>query len=148
MGSLPVAVQSQPFRRAQFDILSDQQSVSPSTIRSICDLIHQNALHNPDHLFCIQCEQSTQRGEDGLCYEYVTFRELKEAVDRCCHLILKTIPEAHSAEMCDDESVLKCRPLALFMESDVNLFIYIAALLTLNIPVRLLVHSFPCIYYS
>ena len=141
MGSL--LNQRQPFQRARFDILSDQQSLSPSTIRSIRDLIDHNALHNPDHPFCIQCKQSTNGGENGLCYENVTFRELKGAVDRCCQWILKTILEAHSAKVCDDGSIQKSRPVALFMESDLDLFIYIAALLTLNIPVRLFLHSSP-----
>ena len=137
MGSL-----SQPFRRPQFDVLSDQHSVSPSTIRSIRDLIDHNALHNPEHIFCIQSKQSSE-GKDGLGYVHVTFRELKEAVDRCCHWILETIPDARLAEVREDGSVQKSPPVALLMESDVNLFIYIAALLTLNIPVRLPRHISP-----
>ena len=134
MGSLPI--QPQPFQRAQFDILSDLQQLRSDTIRSITDLIHHNAVHNPEHLFCIQCKQSTNGDEGRLGYVHINFRELKEAVDRCCHWILKTIPEAHSAKLRDDGSVQKSPPVALFMESDLNLFIYIAALLTLNIPVR------------
>lgn len=130
----------QPFQRAQFDLLSDQHAVGPSIVRSLPDLIQHNALHNPGHLFCIQCKQYTKGGDSRLGFVHLTFQELKEAVDRCCQWILENIAEARVAEACDDGSVQKSRPIALFMESDVNLFVYIAALLTLNIPVRLTVH--------
>lgn len=129
MSSLP------KFKRPHFDILLDQHSLSPSTIRSLPDLIEYNALQNPSHLFCIQCKQSDVGA--GAAFEFinVTFAELKEAVDRCCLWLLQNIPDAHQAKLSSDGSVEKSATVALFMESDLGLFIHIAALLTLNIPV-------------
>lgn len=124
------------FQRASFDILLDQQSDSPSSIRSLPDIIQHNAIHNPDHIFCIQCKQSVSGGGSRLDFIHVTFLELKHAVDRCCQWLLENISDIHPAEVCSDGAVRKSRPVALFMESDVGLFLHIAALLALNVPVR------------
>ena len=133
MGSL---VERHQFQRASFDILLDQQSKSPSSICSLPGIIQHNALHNPDHTFCIQCKQSVSGGASGLDFISVTLLELKHAVDRCCQWLVENISDIHPAEVCSDGTIRKSRPVALFMESDVGLFIHIAALLTLKVPVR------------
>ena len=46
------------------------------------------------------------------------------------------VSDMHLAEACSDGAVRKSPPVALFMESDVGLFVHIAALLALNVPVR------------
>lgn len=131
MGSRP------RFNRPSFEILLDQHSSSPSTIRSLPDLIEYNARENPSHVFCVQFKQSKAGAAAGLGFVNVTFEELKEAIDRCCLWLLQHIPDAHQAESSSDGSVRKSAPVALFVESDLGLFIHVAALLTLNIPVIL-----------
>lgn len=68
----------------------------------------------------------------------ITFLELAHAVEQCCDWILANIEVArpNEQELRAEGSPAKGRPIALFMESDVSLFIYLAALLTLNVPVR------------
>jgi acyl-CoA synthetase (AMP-forming)/AMP-acid ligase II len=100
-----------------------------STIRSLPDLIRFNAIHNPHHVFCIQSNADLESTS-------ITFLELAHAVERCCDWILTNVHGTSPAEQSADGSLEKSRPIALFMESDVCLFIYLAALLTLNIPVR------------
>lgn len=133
MTSLPVPSPSR-FKRAQFDVLLDQHSTSPSTIRTLPDLIHHNARYNPHHLFCLQCKLSAEEDTSSLATVPVTFVQLKETVDRCCRW-LETGAALQPAKLRSDGSVQKSRPVALFMESDLGLFLHIAALLTLNIPV-------------
>jgi len=123
------------FERAQFNVLLDQYSTSPSTLRTLPDLIRHNALHNPLHLFCLQCKQSATEEGSPLAFVHVTFAQLKETVDRCCRW-LETVADIQAASLGSDGSVQKIRPVALFMESDLGLFVHIAALLTLNVPVR------------
>ena len=124
-----------PFERAQFDILLDQYSTSPSLIRSLPDLVRYNAIHNPHRLFCIQCKQSATEQGSRLAFVRVTFLQLNEAIDRCCRW-LETVEDIHAAKLGSDGSIQKSRPVALFMESDLGLFIHIVALLTVNVPVR------------
>lgn len=129
-----------PFKRAEFDLLSTQGSPSNSTIRCLPDLVLHNALHNPGHLFCLRTTQSSEGFCAQLDFTDVTFSELAQAVERCCAWILASVPNIHAAEVGKDGVIRKSRPLALFMESDLWLFIYLVASLTLNIPVRSL-HS-------
>ena len=128
------------FKRAQFDLLLDQKSSSNSSIRCLADLIVYNALHNPDHLFCLQTNQSSEGSRAHFDSTAVTFSELAQAIERCCAWILTNVPGIHAAEVDEIGSIRKSRALALFMESDVCLFIYLMASLTLNIPVRTLIH--------
>ncbi|KAL9583819.1 MAG: hypothetical protein Q9212_002492, partial [Teloschistes hypoglaucus] len=100
MGSLP------RFNRPCFEILLDQHSSSPSTIRSLPDLIEYNAQENPSHVFCIQSKQSKAGAAAGLGFINVTFEELKEAVERCCLWLLQHIPDAHQAQSSSDGSCL------------------------------------------
>lgn len=127
---------STTFRRPSFQLLpipsdADVNSRDPSLIRSLPDLVLFDALHNPHHLFCLQTSQAS--GKIGLIP--ITYHQLAVAVENCCLWLLKTIPDAHAAKFDGGDHVQKASPVALFLESDVNLFIYITALLALNIPV-------------
>ncbi|KAI4236743.1 MAG: hypothetical protein LQ349_002368 [Xanthoria aureola] len=130
---------STTFRRPSFQLLpipsdADVNSRDPSLIRSLPDLVLFDALHNPHHLFCLQTSQAS--GKIGLIP--ITYHQLAVAVENCCLWLLKTIPDAHAAKFDGGDHVQKASPVALFLESDVNLFIYITALLALNIPCVLL----------
>ena len=126
----------QTFERARFDLLLDQKITTADTIRSLPDLIHFNAIHNPHMLFCIQLKQSTKPGLEKEVEDVrVTFSELATALEHCCVWILSTVKGIHPAHLTHDDSVRKSPPVALFLESGVTLFVYMMALLTLNVPV-------------
>jgi len=129
MGSL-----SPFFKRPLFQLFIDQKAACNESIQSLPDLVHFNALHNPNESFCAQIKQSKVPEEQYKIVK-VTFLELAQAVERCCHWVLSNISRVHPAKLSEDGSVQKGPPLALFLESDLTLFIYLVALLTLNIPV-------------
>ena len=122
------------FRRAVFDLTLDEIESTKDSIRSLPDLILYNAVHNPQAVFSAQAKQSSRPGEK-FGFLDVSFLELALSVDRCCAWILSNIDGAHAARIDDNDRVQKSKPVALLMESDLTLFVYLAALLTLNIPV-------------
>lgn len=128
------------FQRPAFRLLpipshTDPTCQKPLPLRSLPDLVLYDAIHNPHHVFCFQSRQAP--GPHGQLHSTpITYHQLAVAVENCCAWLLKTIPDAHSAELDAEHVVRKASPVALFLESDVGLFIYITALLTLNIPVR------------
>jgi hypothetical protein len=110
------------------------------TISSLPDLIRFNAKHNPDHLFCVQAgsENASQAQPDGAVRHYstrdITFKSLEGAVASCARWIISNV-----ALLEPDNSTVPCRkPIALFLESDIGLFLHLAALLTIDIPVKLI----------
>lgn len=124
------------FERPEIQLLPIPQAQSKpdsSYIRSLPDLVHFNAVHNLDHVFCLQSKQSQHA--TALEFTCITFRQLAQAVENCCSWILANVEGAHLAVSRDDGTVHKAPPVALFLESDVGLFIYITALLAMNIPV-------------
>lgn len=120
------------FQRPKFDLQGDSGS-DYAEINCLPDLVLFNAIHNPDDVFCLQAEESVTG--DGFKYVSITFLDLAEAVERCCSYVLSQCPMLHPARR-DGSKLTKSKPIALFMESEVTLFVYITALLTLNIPVR------------
>lgn len=127
---------SQTFQRARFDLLLDQKNATADTIRSLPDLIHFNAIHNPHLLFCIQFKQLTKPLLEKEVEEvHVSFSELATAIEQCCVWILSKVKGIYPAHLASDGSVQKSPPVALFLESGVTLFVYTMALLTLNVPV-------------
>ena len=128
------------FQRASFQLLPVPGSKSDLVhdIRSLPDLVHFNAVHNPDHVFCLQSKQSS----DATRFDFtrVTFRQLAQAVERCCLWILANIKEVNAPTL-KDGILEKGPPIALFLESDIGLFVYLTALLSLNIPVGECLHK-------
>jgi hypothetical protein len=121
------------FRRAEFTLFtSSLNELEKEDIRCLSDLVHFNAINNPDHLFCLQ----TRSEGINFAYTSITFWELAKAIDQCCEWILQNVPNVAEAQLASDGTVQKCQPIALFMESDVYLFVYVVSLLTLNIPVK------------
>lgn len=132
------------FQRPLFNLTpnkDDSTSISTSNdssnIRSLPDLIHFNAVHNPDHVFCLQTKESRDASASTFDYTSITFFDLAHAVENCCNSILSHVKNVNPAQLGEDGSIQKSPPVALFLESDVGLFIHLAALLSLNIPVRL-----------
>ncbi|KAL9620217.1 MAG: hypothetical protein Q9160_005226 [Pyrenula sp. 1 TL-2023] len=111
-----VDMPSTAFKRPSLRLVGKLAPVDDSGIRSLPDLLEFNKLHNPDHLFCIQALSPN------------------EGHGKCCQWV---IHEAGSASAVK-ELAEKRQPIALFVESNVGLFTFILALLSLNIPCVLL----------
>ena len=129
------------FQRASFSLLPASDSIESDedkqSIRCISDLVHFNAVTNPHHVFCWQSRHVSSSSTSRFRYSHITNFQLARAVERCCDWILANEPGAFEARLSPDGSISKSAPIALFMESDVGLFIYMLSLLTLNIPVWL-----------
>ncbi|KAK4205574.1 hypothetical protein QBC40DRAFT_271190 [Triangularia verruculosa] len=130
------------FVRADFSPLPPQRradgQIKPDEITSLPGLVAFNAATNPDHVFCHQTE-SHRRREQHQKHQYdtrpVTFAQLDRAIGACAAWI-RTSLEAQDNR--SDGRSTNVRPVALYMESDIGLFIHLAALLSLNIPALLL----------
>jgi len=122
------------FQRAQFDVVVTENSNSHSTINSLPDLLLYNARNNESSIFCVQAKT-----QSGLARNFelvkVTFLELALSVENCCTWIAENTKGAYQAQVDGNGKVRKSEPIALFLESDLTLFIYLTALLALNIPV-------------
>lgn len=123
------------FQRAGFDVFLGRKTPGPDSVRCLPELIHFNAIHNPHKTFCKQ-KKSLLKLDGGIESIEVTFIQLAQAIERCCEWILTNV-DTSAAEYTSDGSIRKAQPIALLLESDLGLFIYLAALLTLNIPVGL-----------
>lgn len=119
------------FLRPSFNVSKDLVT-DPSAVHGLTDLIDFDAEHNMDHVFALQ---EVRRGGKHVELTPVTFGELKNAATACAQLIRKRLPvEPPVAE--SGQKLETPRPVALFLESDINLFVHLAALLFLNLPVR------------
>ncbi|KAF2173929.1 hypothetical protein M409DRAFT_16197 [Zasmidium cellare ATCC 36951] len=96
-----------------------------SSIFTLPDLVDFNAQHNPDHVFCYQARK---RDDGSVHLIEITHKKLRELV-LCCQSWLRSRTAEH---------ISKSRPVALFMESDVGLWIHMLALLGLGVPALLL----------
>ncbi|EED12746.1 NRPS-like enzyme, putative [Talaromyces stipitatus ATCC 10500] len=128
-------IQKHVFRRPLFQV-SREFPTSQTQLKTLPDLIDFNYEHNAERLFAIQEMRSAGKPPFSTS---ITFKDLKKAVIACTDLlnnshrdaeekIISTGPELQSQK----------KPVALFMESDVTLFVYLAALLYLDVPVMLL----------
>ncbi len=107
------------------------------TIASLPDLIRYNAIENPEHTFCVQTEVNSNGSHNvtdlsryNACR--ITFSQLDRATDSCATWIHKVVHPPGPGS-----PTKTSRPIALYLESDVGLFIYLAALLAMDIPVGL-----------
>lgn len=119
-----------PSPSKSFSATSDQDEIS-----SLSGLIRFNAEKNNKEIFCKQAliVQNPALDEDDKSFgnKYhccsISYGQLDAAVRACAAWIGKALRRA----LMEDH-----RPIALYMESDVGLFIYLAALTELKIPVR------------
>lgn len=122
------------FRRPRIKLLDESPKPDGSAIRCLPDLVEYNAAENPDHLFCVQVLHRQGGFEEDL-FRSITFLELEESVRRCCYWIQSQAGGHLSSAIAEDGPLQKSPPIALFLESDIGLFIHIVALLSLNVPV-------------
>ena len=130
-GACPQSVSgNKPFLRPSFKLQNPPSASDGKAIRSLSDLIVFNAEFNPDHSFALQEER--KRG----CFTgftRITFAKLYEVVKEGTNWVANAVLRAASKQ-----SVEPCqahRAVALFLESDLTLFVYLCALLHMNIPV-------------
>lgn len=122
-----------PLPQPNVDSAEDQQGV----ISSLAELISFNAIYNSHHSFCIQTHTSSydEKSSGGHAYHgcTITFAQLQLGVENCADWLKKANMQCSDAL---DGSVSTVPPVALYLESDVGLFIHLAALQSLDIPVR------------
>ncbi|KAI0512932.1 hypothetical protein F5B22DRAFT_648285 [Xylaria bambusicola] len=127
------------FKRPVFDPKPTKSPSAGSALESISSLpqlIQFNARENPNHIFALQSElvknSLTGRGENSYNAIAINFKQLDQMVCRCADWIRRVaIPVNQNGELFEE------RPIAIFLESGVGLFLHLAALLSLNIPVLL-----------
>lgn len=127
-------ISSAAFQRPRFIALPPKDTADED-ISSIPDLIRFNSLHNPDRVFCIQSELSKENQPYESPNKYsgvsITYKQLDDAVCRCAEWLRNSPATRDGVQKLES-------PVALYLESDVGLFIHMMALQTLNNPVRLL----------
>jgi hypothetical protein len=102
-------------------------------IKTVPELIHFHARANPEYVFCMQSDFS---GE-GLDEEFrdVTYTVLEQAVLACQTSIVDTIGQTDLPNRDGYGKIVKRAPIALLMESDLSILLYLFSLLGLGIPV-------------
>ncbi|TRX93221.1 hypothetical protein FHL15_005800 [Xylaria flabelliformis] len=111
-------------------------NISESDISSLPDLIRFNARENPDHVFAIQSELReaiSPESEDDRYGVQITFKQLDEMVRACESWIRIAVMSSNQYTKLGEQA-----PIAIYMESGVGLFLYLAALLSMNIPALLI----------
>lgn len=127
------------FRRPAFRAVPPRAGTHPEQeeVTSLLDLVCFNACHNPTRQFCIQShanrKQTDQSGPDDSGYDGVsiTFGQLESAIYNCAESLRKRFSTSYEANSPESR-----RPIAIYLESDVGLFIHVLALQSLQIPVR------------
>ncbi|KAJ8133349.1 hypothetical protein O1611_g272 [Lasiodiplodia mahajangana] len=108
-----------------------------SDISSLPELIRFNALENPHHTFALQAEPNAtgHAGKDDYSYgvSEITFEQLDEMVRGCATWVRKVVVPTNQ-----DTELGQQRPVAIYVENSVGLFIHLAALLSMEIPVLLI----------
>lgn len=115
------------FQRAPLEI---SPGVSPESlqIRSLPDLIDYNAEKNPSWPFAIQ---EVRQGGKHVGLIHITFSDLRHAIIKCAQILSNTLIEENG------QPGPFTKPVSVVLESDVTLFVHLAALLYLDIPVGL-----------
>ncbi|KAI1261342.1 hypothetical protein F5Y18DRAFT_419522 [Xylariaceae sp. FL1019] len=105
-----------------------------SDISSLPQLIQYNSKSNPHRVFALQASLGDYRGrlDSDVAYNVspITFRQLALMVRRCCSWIRKIVDLDANRDKQD--------PIAIYAESDVGLFVHLAALLTMDKPALLI----------
>lgn len=110
-----------------------------SSIRSLPELVDYNSKQNGDYPFCIQGKASGGENETS---QTISHAEFQKACGRCAGNLVWTIAEIVLPSQQQGGGFVKGRPVALFINSDVGLLIYMVALMGLGVPVSpLSVHS-------
>lgn len=135
-------VSSKPFLRPRFDPVPCKDAPATTQeydeIKSLPDLIHYNAKNNKEAIFCKQATLDQDSGGGGgfeksggqrYAARKISYGEISSAVNICVAWMTRALPISQFENG---------KPVALYMESDVGLFIHLAGLMELGIPVSIL----------
>ncbi|PTB42567.1 hypothetical protein M441DRAFT_137694 [Trichoderma asperellum CBS 433.97] len=111
-----------PFVKAKVDFFSSERK--ENYVHSLPELIDFNAVHNPDHLFCVQARSNEPPIN-------VTNAQFKLAVDQCAQWIATNVKLPTAATK---NGLAERPPVALLMESDFGLIVHQFALVSMGIP--------------
>ncbi|KAI1372051.1 hypothetical protein F4677DRAFT_456836 [Hypoxylon crocopeplum] len=133
--------QRSSFKRPVFSPRPSNTQLAPdlveSSISSLPDLIRFNSRENPDHVFALQSEichdELIGSGEKSYRASQITFSQLDELIRGCVVWMRRVVTPIDQNRGTDEQN-----PVALYLESDIGLFIHLAALLSMEIPVLLL----------
>lgn len=104
------------------------------TVQSIPQLIDFNAKFNPDYTFCIQAEKALL--DDFPSFLHVTNAQLKQAIYCCAKWLRSSVQELVLPEITEDGAdARKGSPIALLLDSDINLLVHAYTLMSLGVPV-------------
>ena len=114
--------------------ISPEVSLDPTTgsgIRTLPELVDFHAENNPQHLFCLQVTRDNR-------FVPVSYEGLRHAIVRCQAWLQEQAISLHAPIVGVDGHGEKCAPVAILMESHVDLAIYVLACMGKGIPVLLL----------
>ena len=117
------------FRRARFNVTGD---FSGDEVKSFPELVQFNSIHNGSYAFSYHLDQK------GGPLIRTSFQELSNAVHHCMADLLRLLPTVQSARL-EGSRLVTSDPVAIFLESGLDLFVHIAALLWIGTPVGSLV---------
>lgn len=111
------------------------QSQDATSTRTIPQLVEHNATRNPHHSFCIQAQKQGHSQHAAPELLSISHLQLKRAIVQCQAGLVALLRESKLPSGADADG--KSPPVALYVESDVGLLIYLFSLMGLGIPVRL-----------
>ena len=104
------------------------------TVQSLPELIDFNAKFNADYTFCIQAEKAQL--EHSPSFLHVTHAQLKRAICCCTQWLQSSVQELVLPEIPEDGAgTRKGPPIALLLDSDINLLVHVYTLMSLGVPV-------------
>ena len=106
-------------------------------VHSIPELIDFNAKFNAEYIFCIQAEKAPL--EDSPSLLHVTHAQLKRAICCCSQWVKSSMQDLVLPRVIEDGAgSRKGPPVALLLDSDINLLVHAYTLMSLGIPVSLM----------
>ena len=98
----------------------------PEGVNSLPELIEFSAKHNTDHVFCLQARNTS----GGISWNEITFGRLQRAIETASAWLVQSSATTGRTRRTDDIS-----PVAVFLNSDTTLFMYLSALVRIGTPV-------------
>lgn len=115
----------------------DLRPTAQTTLRTLPELVKFNVKNNPTHLFCLQVEKKKPNNV-GSSFVKVNYKKLEQAIFRCQRWVGTQIPGVGPPAQGGLGTAAKPAPVALLMESDLGLAVYLLTLMGMGIPVVLL----------
>jgi acyl-CoA synthetase (AMP-forming)/AMP-acid ligase II len=104
-------------------------------IKTVNELVEFHAKVNPTHRFCIQAQKSGPESE--VSFLDVTYASLKRGILSCQIWLREKVNELQPPRVDSTGRVTKGAPIAIFMDSNTSLILYVFALMGLGVPVIL-----------